>query len=150
LCRRHELLKSSSSNIGSALLVSWKKHYPKTNRITTNIDDIQDGVILRPLHQSAAERGSPQCIRTRGRVSLCPRGSQSTSTNVRNVHRLNCMLNAQTSDWQEVTFRARGVWKSTTTIVGEQFVTTTSVTLTLLSSATLWDMGWWCCYQCKA
>jgi len=52
------------------------------------------------------------------------------------------VLNAQTSDWQEVRFKARDVWKSTTMEVGEQFVTTTLETLKPESFASVWDMGW--------
>jgi len=49
---------------------------------------------------------------------------------------------AQPLDWQAVRLQAKGVWKSTTMEDGEQFVTTTSATLTPESFAAIWDLGW--------
>jgi len=54
---------------------------------------------------------------------------------------INCVLNAQTSDWQEVRLKAKDAWKSTTMEVGEQFVTTPLETLKPESFATVWDLG---------
>jgi len=49
---------------------------------------------------------------------------------------------AQMLYWQEVPLKEKDGWKSITTKVGEQSVTTASVTSTPQSFATVWDLGW--------